>query len=642
MSEKKELDHSAYGGVNGEDYIPFIPASEAMPEATAISMIIGCLFAILFAAANTYLGLKVGMTIAAGIPAAILGTGLLKLVFKRNNILEANMIQAIAAMGESISGGIIFTLPAIIIWGMDLKLSTIVIVTLLGGLMGVFFIVPLRRYLIVEEHGKLVFPESMAASEILVTSSSGGSGFKTVMNGLLIGSLFKILSGGFKLWLEEPEWTVKPMQNTIFGVDTLASLIGVGYIIGIEAGLYMFSGALVAWFGLIPLIKYVGAGLTTPLFPSTDVISNMDAWAIWSKYIRYVGAGAVAAGGFISLGKSFPTIIKSFKSAIGGLGHQGTGDIKRTDIDAPITWVIGAAVLVFLLSWLLPMISIGPIGAILVILFSFFFAVVSARMCGVIGASNNPVSGMTIATLLFVTAILKATGFVGDKGMIAAIIAGAIVCVSIAVSGGAAQSLKTTFIVGGTPKHVEIAMYVGLVISSIFAGMVLLMLHNTYGIGSKDIAAPQATLMSMVVKGVMTAQLPWSLVFIGAVFGVMVALMGLPILPVALGLYLPIHLSAGILVGGIVRVIVEKKFAGNETKIKKQTEKGILLSSGLVAGDALMGIVIAIFTTLGIDIGFGVKIIPGIAKNPATAAILFLLLAVIIYRFSVKEDKDVV
>lgn len=323
MSEKKGLSHGAYGGVSGDEYIPFIPASEAMPEATIVSILLGVLFAIVFGAANTYLGLKVGMTIAAGIPAAILGTGLLRGIFRRNNILEANMVQGIAAMGESIAGGVIFTLPAIIIWGFELKLSTIVFVTLLGGLVGILFVVPLRRYLLVEEHGKLIYPESMAAAEVLVTGSQGGAGFRTVMTGLFGGGLYKLLSGGFRFWLEEPEWTIRPLQGTIFGVDAMASLVGVGYIVGMEAALYMFAGAIVAWLGLIPLIKYIGAGLTTPLFPATVPISEMNAWQIWSKYIRYIGAGAVAAGGFISLGRSLPTIINSFRSAISGIGAKG-------------------------------------------------------------------------------------------------------------------------------------------------------------------------------------------------------------------------------------------------------------------------------------------------------------------------------
>ena len=640
MAEKqtKGLSHGAYGGINGDDYVSYIPASQVLAEFTFVSIALGCFFAIIFAAANTYLGLKVGMTISAGIPAAILGTGVLKGLFKRNNILEANMVQSIAAMGESIAGGVIYTLPAIIIWGLTLKLSTIVVATLIGGLAGILFVVPLRRYLIVEQHGTLVYPESMAAAEVLVSGSEGGAGFITVMTGLAGGALYKLFSGGFKFWKEEPEWVIKPMQGSIFGIDTLASLMGVGYIVGIEACLMMFGGALVAWMGLIPLIKYVGAGLTAPLFPSTDIIANMDAWAIWSKYIRYIGAGAVAAGGFISLGKTLPTIIKSFKTAMSGLGAHGS-EQKRTEMDVPMTWVIGAAVLVFLLSWFLPIVNAGPIGSIFVVFFCFFFAVVSARMVGIIGASNNPVSGMTIASLLLITTILKITGYSGQAGMLVAITCGGIVCVAIAVAGGAGQSLKTTYIIGGTPKKVEIGMYIGLAISAVFVGLVVLMLHNTYGIGSKDVAAPQATLMSMVVQGVMSGELPWTLVLVGASIGVMCELVKVPVLPVALGLYLPIHLSAGIMCGGILRVLVEAKFKSDEEKKKTQVEKGILLASGIVAGDALMGIGVAVFAALGVDIAFGAKILPAIAENPLTAAVAFGLLGLWIYNFTIKEDK---
>ncbi|CAA7600637.1 OPT oligopeptide transporter protein [Acididesulfobacillus acetoxydans] len=322
---------------------------------------------------------------------------------------------------------------------------------------------------------------------------------------------------------------------------------------------------------------------------------------------------------------------------MGGFGSATT--TKRTDLDVPIYWVIAAGVFVFLLAWLLPMVSIGPIGSILVVLFAFFFAVVSAQMCGIIGASNNPVSGMTIASLLFITAILRATGFTAQRGMTASILAGAIVCIAIAVSGDAAQALKVTHIIGGTPKRVEFSMYAGVIFGSVVSGLVLLMLNHTYGMGSQAVPAPQATLMSMVVKGVMTAQLPWILVIIGVAFGVMCALMGLPVLPVALGLYLPIDLSAGILVGGLVRLLVERKFRKTPEEMKLKVEKGVLLASGLVAGDAIMGIVIAILASLSINIAFGSKILPGLTGNPYTAMILYLLLAFWMYRFTVKREK---
>ncbi|MDF2880697.1 MAG: putative oligopeptide transporter, family [Clostridiaceae bacterium] len=645
MTEKKGLSHSAYGGINGEDYIPYVPVTQAMPELTVVSIFMGCLFAVIFGAANTYLGLKVGMTIAAGIPAAILATGILKGIFKRNNILESNMIQAMASMGESLAGGLIFIVPAVILLGTKLTIMTIIVLSILGGLLGILFVVPLRKYLIVEEHGRLVYPEGMAASEVLVSGSAGGHGLKTMLTGLSVGGGYKLLSGGFMLWTEEPSWTIKPLQGTVFGADVLASLIGVGFIVGIEIGMYMFAGALVAWFGLIPLIKYVGAGLTTPLFPSADLIKDMDAVTIWNKYIRYVGAGAVAAGGFISIIKALPTIIKSFKSAMGGLGAKVSSQ-KRTDIDVPMLWVIGAAIFVFILTWLVPFvpnIAVGPVGAILAVIFAFFFAVVSARLVGIIGTSNNPISGMTIATLLFITAILKASGKVGNEGMIAAILAGSIVCVATAIAGGAAQSLKTTFIIGGTPKRLELAMIAAVAASAGAVGYIIILLDKAYGVGTKAVPAPQATLMSMVVKGIMSSQLPWALVVIGITFGVMCELMKIPVLPFALGLYLPIYLSTGVLIGGIVRVLVDKKFKNRDAQLKEQTEKGILLASGLVAGDALVGIVIAVFAIFKIDkaVAFGPKLFGDAASSPWPAAVIVTLLCIWIYKYTIKVDNKV-
>lgn len=641
MSEKKGLSHGAYGGIDGKDYVPYIPVTQAMPEMTAVSIIMGILFAVIFGAANTYLGLKVGMTIAAGIPAAILSTGILKGIFRRNNILESNMIAGMASMGESLAGGLIFIVPAVILLGSTLTIPTIILISILGGLLGILFVVPLRKYLIVEEHGKLLYPEGMAASEVLVSGSAGGTGLKTMLTGLGVGGAYKFLSGGLLFWTEEPSWTIKSFQGTVFGADVLASLVGVGYIVGLEIGMYMFAGALVAWFGLIPLLKYVGAGLTTPLFPSTVLIKDMSATDIWSQYIRYVGAGAVAAGGCISIIKAMPTIVKSFGSALSGMSAKG-GAEKRTDIDVPMTWVIGGALFVFLISWFLPIagVKLGFLGSVLAVIFSFFFAVVSARIVGLIGTSNNPISGMTIATLLFVTAALKASGYVGNAGMIAAIICGSIVCVATAMAGGVAQSLKTTYIIGGTPKKMQISMFIATVLSAGAIGYVIMLLNKAYGIGSKAVPAPQANLMSMVVKGIMTSKLPWALVIIGIAFGVMCELMKIPVLPFALGLYLPIYLSTGVVIGGIIRTLVDRKFKNNTEQLKKQTEKGILLSSGLVAGDALVGILIAVFAIAQVNIGIGANILPSITGSNWTAAVMVTLLSIWIYKYASKVDKQ--
>lgn len=641
MKEQKGLHFTAYGGCKGEDYVPYIPVEKALPELTILSIVAGIIFAIIFGMANTYLGLKVGMTIAAGLPTAILATGVLKGLFKHNNILEINVIQAMGSMGESLAGGLIFCIPAVIILGGTLTLSTITIVGILGGLLGVAFVVPLRRFLIIEEHGNLIYPEGMAASEVLVSSSEGGKGLAMMLTGVAGGAVYKFLSEGMLFWKYEPEWNIKSLQNTIFGADVLASLIGVGYIVGIEIGLYMFAGALVAWLGLIPLIKFFGAASAIALFPASTPIAEMDAWAIWSKYIRYIGAGAVAAGGFISVIKNAPVIVKSFRSAIKGIGHKHSG--KKTDHDVPMTWVIAITLMIFLSVWLMPLanVVVGPLGGVLVLVFAFFFSVVSARLVGVIGTSNNPISGMTIASLLLTAAGLKATGVIGDAGMIAAIIAGAIICCAIAVAGGAAQSLKTTYIIGGSPIKVEIGMMVGIIASAASIGFVILMLNKAYGIGSEQIAAPQATIMSMISKGIMSGNLPWDLVFIGAMFGIMCELMKIPVLPFALGLYLPIHLSVGVVIGGIVRVFVDKRYKDDTETLKAKTEKGILLASGLVAGDAIMGIFIAVFTILGWTekLSIGPKLFPAIAGSSWTSAAMALLLCVLMYRLIVKKDE---
>jgi putative OPT family oligopeptide transporter len=636
MDDKRGLSYDAYGGGKGEDYVPYIAANKVLPEFTILSLIIGALLAILFGAANTYLGLLVGMTVSASIPAAVLATGILKSLFKRSSILESNIVQAVASSGESIAGGIIFTIPALLLWGMSVSITQIVLVSLLGGALGILFVVPLRNYLTVEEHGKLIYPEGMACAEVLVAGDVGGSGASIVFTGIGVGAVYKGLSGGTGLWGENPEWAIAGFKGGMLGFNALASLLGVGFIVGAEVGAFMLAGGLVAWMILIPLISYFGAGLTSPIFPSTVPISQMDSWAIWSKYIRYIGAGAVATGGFISLIKSLPTIVRSFRAAMGGLAKSGgKGGVVRTAKDVSVSIVLLGTFVVFLTLLFLPQVPVGFTGAILVVVFGFFFATVSARIVGSVGVSNNPVSGMTIATLLFTSATLKAIGVVGDPGMITAISIGAVVCVAISIAGAGAQNAKTAHIIGATPKYVSYAMYVGVVACAAAVGGVILMLHQTYGMGSQTLAAPQATLMSLVIKGVITGTLPWTLVIVGAVFGVAIYLMGLPILPFALGLYLPIHLSAGIMVGGVVRAIVDRTLKGEV--LKQKIERGVLLASGLIAGDALIGIVIAIFAYLKLDITvFGKN---PLASNNWFSLIMFIVLAIFTY-FYVLSGKN--
>ena len=635
----KRLSRTAYGGVKGADYIPYVSTTEVVPEATGYSIILGILFAVIFAAANTYLGLKVGLTISAGIPGAILATGLLKSVFKRNSILEANYVASLAAVGESIAGGIIFVLPAIILIGFDLSLITVAIVTIIGGFMGVYFVTPVRKYMIVEEHGNLIYPEAMAQAEVLVNASQGGEGFKSVLTGLGVGLGYKVFSGGLGLWNESASYTITSYQGAVIGMDTLASLMGVGFIVGTKTSVLMFGGSVVAWLGLIPLIKFFGSFAPVAIFPSDMLISEMTAPQVWSNYIRYIGAGAVATGGFFSLAKSLPTIFKSFKEAMGGFG-KGEKSNDRTNEDPPIVWVLAAAIFGFLATWLIPSLGAGPVGAILAVLFSFFFAVVSARMVGVIGASNNPVSGMTIATLLVIASVFKAMGATGTEGMRMALLASGIVCVAIAVGGGVGQSLKATWVLGGSPKKVQHGMFVALAVASLMAGFTVLLLDKGYGIGGAEVTAPQATLMKLIVEGIMIGKLPWTLVIIGAMIAAFCALASLPILPVALGLYLPISLNSAIFFGGIIRKLVDNKFKDNELDKDSAVERGTLIASGLVAGDALTGIVIGAFAALNVKTNFLSGLIPNEAIKNLLSLVLFVALAVWLYNYSIKIKRS--
>lgn len=636
--ERPGLSKNSYGGCQGSDYVPYVPTTEVMPEITGYSVIMGILFALLFAAANTYLGLKVGMTISAGIPGAILAIGLFKRLFKRNNILEANVVASLAAMGESIAGGIIFVLPALILLGLGLSIPTIVIVTIIGGIMGVFFITPVRRYLIVEEHGTLIYPESMAAAEILVTGTEGGGGFRTILMGMSVGAAFKLLAGGLTVWSEKASYTITAYERTIVSVDTIASLMGVGFIVGTKTSSLMFGGSVVAWLALIPLLTLFGSGMPTPLYPSKVPIALMDANAIWSNYIRYIGAGAVAAGGFISLAKSLPTLISSFKQAAGGIGKGAASkEVTRMNHEAPLTWVIGAAVLGFLLVWLVPVVGGGLVGGLMAVVFSFFFAVVSGRMVGLIGASNNPVSGMTIAALLIVTTVLKLMGNTGNQGMTTALMIGGVICIAIAVAGGTAQSLKTTFIVGGNPRNVQAGMFVALSVAAVAAAGTLMLMNRAYGIGSQAVPAPQATLMKMIVQGIMNAELPWTLVAVGVALALFCFLVDVPILAVALGIYLPIGLTSAVLAGGIIRTLIERK--AKDKANEHAVDKGILLASGIVAGDALMGIVVGLFAAIQINIAFGTKLFPAMAKSNLLSLVMFVLLGVWMYWYTLRKAR---
>ncbi len=587
-----------------EKWKPIIPADKTLPEFTPVSLILGLILAVVFGAANAYLGLRVGMTVSASIPAAVISMGILRYLLRRDSILENNMVQTIGSAGESLAAGAIFTMPALFMWAEEShevampSFTEIAAIAVCGGLLGVLFMVPLRNALIVEEHGALPFPEGTACAEVLLAGEEGGAKSKVVFAGLGISALYKFITDGLKLFPSEVHWNLRSLR-TAFGLDVLPALAGVGYICGQRVAANMFAGGVLGWFVLIPAIVLFGGD--NMIAPAADRISEMDVMSIWGSYIRYIGAGAVAAGGIISLIKTFPVILRTFTKAVRGIGVQRQ-DALRTSRELPMGAVLAGVLLIAVVIWLLPSVPVRLFGAMLVIIFGFFFATVSSRMVGLVGSSNNPVSGMAIATLLIATALLKGTGMTGYTGMVSAICVGTVICIVAAMAGDTSQDLKTGFIVGATPMWQQIGELIGAVVAALTIGGVMYLLHAAWGFGnSSQLPAPQATLMKLVVEGVMGGTLPWGLVFCGVFVAIVIEILGLPVLPVSIGLYLPIHLSAPIFVGGMIRKLVESQKADTEEAAalkKDRVDRGLLYSSGMIAGEGLIGILLAVLAVI--------------------------------------------
>ncbi|MDD2979333.1 MAG: oligopeptide transporter, OPT family [Hespellia sp.] len=631
-----------------KEFKPYIPADKIVPEFTATSIILGVLLAVLFGGANAYLGLRVGMTVSASIPAAVISMGIIRVILKKDSILENNMVQTIGSAGESLAAGAIFTMPALFMWaaegvGTMPNLIEIGLIALCGGVLGVLFMVPLRTALIVEEHGVLPYPEGMACAEVLIAGEEGGAKASTVFAGLGIAAGYKFLTDGLKLFPSEVDFSFKSYQGSGVGMDVLPALAGVGYICGPKISSYLFAGGTLAWFVLMPLIYLFGGDAT--IYPGAAPISELGTWGIWSSYIKYIGAGAVAAGGILSLIKSLPLIVKTFRDAIKGFG-KNTGT-NRTGIDLSMKTVgIGIAV-VAVAIWLIPAIPVTLLGAIIIVIFGFFFATVSSRMVGLVGSSNNPVSGMAIATLLFSSLILKATGNTGESGMVAAITIGTVICIIAAMAGDTSQDLKTGYIVGATPRLQQIGELIGALFSAAAIGGILYLLNAAWGYGSAELPAPQATLMKMVVEGVMGGNLPWTLVLAGVFIAIVIEVLGIPVLPFAIGLYLPIHLSTPMMAGGLVRLWLEKRRGADEKTKKAQVDNGVLYSAGLIAGEGLVGILLAVFAIIPMGAGtfgdFLATCLP-IHLGNIGGLVFFVLLLLTVLKFTVwskagKEQK---
>lgn len=628
------------------EFKPYIAANRITSELTVTSVIMGVLLAVIFGAANAYLGLRVGMTVSASIPAAVIAMGVIRILLRRNSILESNLVQTIGSAGESLAAGTIFTLPALFLWARDGKMDKpslieITLIALIGGLLGVFFMIPLRNALVVKEHGILPYPEGTACAKVLLSAEKDSGNASTVFAGLGFAAVLKFIIDGLKLVSGEISVRIKGFAGAI-GTQIYPAVLSVGYICGARISSYIFAGGVLSWLALIPIIVLFGGEST--LYPSTQPISelyaNGGANAIWSSYIRYIGAGALAAGGIISLVKSLPLIIKTFGGTLKTVKSTEAVSNERTSRDINIKIVIMSILVLALIIWLIPAIPVSLPGAFIVVIFGFFFATVSSRMVGLVGSSNNPISGMAIATLLIATLILKVTGADGIAGMSSAIAIGSIICIVSAIAGDTSQDLKTGYILGATPRKQQIGEFIGVVAAALAIGGTLYLLDAAWGFGSDELGAPQATLMKLIVEGVMGGDLPWTLVFIGAFIAVVVEIAGIPVLPFAIGVYLPVQLNACIMVGGLIRLSLDKlKRNDKETVVND----GILFCSGMIAGEGLVGIALALLAVFGadkaLDLSQRLNISPAVSDFGGLLLLTVIILTIFKFTLWKKRDK---
>ena len=592
-----------------KEFKPYIPADKITPEFTGTSIVMGVILAIVFGAANAYLGLRVGMTVSASIPAAVISMGVIRVIMKKNSILESNMVQTIGSAGESLAAGAIFTMPALFLWANEglcdrPSLVEITLIALCGGVLGVLFMIPLRNALIVKEHATLQYPEGTACAEVLLAGEEGGSDASTVFSGMGLAAVFKFLVDGIKVIPADIAAEFRSFKGEL-GMEVYPALLGVGYIVGPKIASYMFVGSLVGWMVLIPMICLFGADVW--MYPAEvgttigQLYESGGASQIWSSYVRYIGAGAIATGGIISLIKSLPLIVTTFRDSIKSMKGSKDTSGARTAQDLPMGVVLAGIAAMVIIIWLVPAIPVTFLGALLIVVFGFFFATVSSRMVGLIGSSNNPVSGMAIATLLIATMTIKATGDSGITGMIGAISIGSVICIIAAMAGDTSQDLKTGYLLGATPKKQQIGELIGIVAAGLAIGGVLYLLNNAWGYGGAEVPAPQATLMKMIVEGIMGGDLPWNLVFIGVFLALGLEILRVPVMPFAIGLYLPIYLNASIMVGGVVRMVMDARKKVDEKTKERQATDGTLYCAGMIAGEGLVGILLAILAVGGIS-----------------------------------------
>ncbi|HPG41669.1 MAG TPA: oligopeptide transporter, OPT family [bacterium] len=591
------------------DHQPYISADANPRDFTLKAIISGMIFGIIFGSANAYLGLRVGLTISTAIPLAVVSVALFRILqplFGPSNVLEQNITQTVGSSSSSLASGVIFTIPALFLWGFDPSLLQIGTLAILGGLLGVLFMIPLRRFLIVKEHETLPYPEGTAAAQVLIAADAGGAKAKNVFWGLGIGALYKGMTGFLRLWPETIHLKLPVLRKAEIGLEAGPALLGVGYILGYRVAAIMVAGGLLSWVGLIPLIDLFGKNLTSPLFPETELLINdMSASQIWTRYIRYIGAGAVACAGIITVCKSIPTMFRSLKIGLQEFRLRSGGTMVekiRTDRDLPITVVLGGVALVVLVIISTPHVLgisapfiIRLLGALCIALFAFMFVTVSSRIVGLVGVSSNPTSGMTIVTLLGTSLLFYALGWTDNMSKAAVLTIGTVVCVAASIAGDISQDLKCGYIIGATPRKQQTAEIIGAATSAFFIAGSVWLLGRAYTFGSVDLPAPQATLMKTVIEGVLQADLPWGLVLTGAAIAGVAELLGTPSLPFAVGIYLPLSAMTPVFVGGCIRYFIEKSAGSDDAKKASRKEQGILLGSGLIAGEGIMGVCIAAF-----------------------------------------------
>ncbi len=577
-------------------HIPHVSAEKSPTEFSIKATILGMLLALLFAVGNAYLALRVGMTISASIPAAVISMAILRSCWKKVTILENNIVQTMSSVGEGLAAGVVFTIPALFLLDAGPSMFKIFQLSMLGGILGILFMIPIRRYVIVEEHHRLPFPEGLACAEILKAGEEGLGGAKLALWSIIAGATYKLFTNVFFLWNEIASFTLRFYQRTLFSMDCTPALLGVGFIIGPRVAATVFVGGAIGWWVIIPLISLFGQS-QTPIFPGTVPVYSMDANDLWSNYVRYIGAGAVAAGGLLTLFKMCPVLVKTV--------HQGAKELKtifhppkkviRTDKDIPLSYLFLGSLAIVLYLWLYPPFHLNLITILLVTILGFFFVAVTSITVGLVGSSSNPVSGMAITTLLLTCLIFLGLGWTERVYLIAAITMASVTNIAICLGGTTSQDLKTGFMLGSTPRSQQLAEIVGLILPAAAIGGTLYLLHHTYGFGSREMPAPQATLMALIAKGVIAKELPVTLVMIGVALGVLLQFLGISVLAFAIGLYLPLSLSTSVMVGGIVHYLV-KRFGTHKDRV----HRGILAASGMVAGNACMGVVVALLAVLNV------------------------------------------